>query len=56
MYDGFICQHGNKECLGNTIDNCVLHRIQDPLIQVAYVNCAMEDPDRPEYSEEMVNF
>jgi len=48
---GFTCQHGPKECRGNTIHNCVLKRIQDPIAQVDYVNCAMYDPDQPGHIE-----
>ncbi|XP_015379895.1 PREDICTED: gamma-interferon-inducible lysosomal thiol reductase-like [Diuraphis noxia] len=48
---GFICQHGPKECRGNTIHNCVLKRIQDSKAQVEYVNCAMYDPDQPGHIE-----
>ncbi|VVC32047.1 Gamma interferon inducible lysosomal thiol reductase GILT [Cinara cedri] len=43
----FTCQHGPKECRGNTIHNCVLKRLQDPKSQVDYVNCAFYDPDQP---------
>ncbi|CAH1709768.1 GILT-like protein 1 [Aphis gossypii] len=48
---GFTCQHGPKECRGNTIHNCVLKRIQDSKAQVDYVNCAMYDPDQPGHIE-----
>ncbi|XP_050421712.1 gamma-interferon-inducible lysosomal thiol reductase-like [Adelges cooleyi] len=43
----FRCQHGEKECRGNTIHNCALKRIQDPIARVGYVNCAMRNPDQP---------
>lgn len=49
---GFICQHGPKECRGNTIHNCVLKRLQDPKAQVDYVNCAMYNPDQPGHIEQ----
>ncbi|XP_050539522.1 GILT-like protein 1 isoform X2 [Daktulosphaira vitifoliae] len=48
---GFECQHGQKECRGNTIHNCVLKRIADPVAQVDYVNCAMLNPDKPGHIE-----
>ncbi|XP_025200805.1 GILT-like protein 1 [Melanaphis sacchari] len=48
---GFTCQHGPKECRGNTIHNCVLKRIQDSTAQVNYVNCAMYNPDQPGHIE-----
>ncbi|XP_025407185.1 GILT-like protein 1, partial [Sipha flava] len=48
---GFVCQHGPKECRGNTIHNCVLKRINNSKAQVDYVNCAMYDPEYPGHIE-----
>nr|XP_043068075.1 GILT-like protein 1 [Drosophila bipectinata] len=33
------CQHGKRECLGNQIQDCVLHRKLKPLQKVRFVAC-----------------
>lgn len=49
-----MCQHGPKECRGNTIHNCVLQRLDESKAQVDYVNCAMYNPDQLGYIENTV--
>ncbi|GBP31773.1 GILT-like protein 1 [Eumeta japonica] len=41
--DGFVCQHGPKECLGNRVQNCALSQMADrsDADKVAYVACEM---------------
>ncbi|KPU79583.1 uncharacterized protein Dana_GF27458 [Drosophila ananassae] len=34
-----ICQHGKDECLGNHIQDCVLHAQLTPLQKVEFVTC-----------------
>ncbi|XP_050308177.1 GILT-like protein 1 [Anthonomus grandis grandis] len=38
----FVCQHGSKECKGNRIMSCALHRIPDQTLQVQYLRCFMD--------------
>ncbi|XP_063385288.1 GILT-like protein 1 [Cydia fagiglandana] len=42
--DGFECQHGPSECLGNMVQDCALYQMrhQSNLEQLAYVACEME--------------
>ncbi|XP_047997845.1 GILT-like protein 1 [Leguminivora glycinivorella] len=42
--DGFECQHGPSECLGNIVQDCALNQMQHQsnLEQLAYVACEME--------------
>lgn len=41
---GFECQHGKSECLGNLIQDCVLHQMKGntDLEKLKYVACEME--------------
>ncbi|XP_022113946.2 GILT-like protein 1 [Pieris rapae] len=42
--DGFVCQHGSSECLGNMVQDCALSRMKQytDVMKVAYVACEME--------------
>ncbi|CAH4034698.1 unnamed protein product [Pieris brassicae] len=42
--DGFECQHGSSECLGNMVQDCALSRMKQytDVMKVAYVACEME--------------
>ncbi|XP_061718338.1 GILT-like protein 1 [Cydia pomonella] len=42
--DGFKCQHGPSECLGNMVQDCALFQMrhQSNLEQLGYVACEME--------------
>merc|ERR550517_354443 len=37
----FVCQHGPGECLGNTVQACVLNQVLDPGQYVPLINCMM---------------
>ncbi|XP_059062498.1 gamma-interferon-inducible lysosomal thiol reductase-like isoform X2 [Achroia grisella] len=43
-YDGFECQHGPAECLGNVVQECALDVIKErtDLEKTAYVACEMK--------------
>ncbi|XP_045499687.1 GILT-like protein 1 [Colias croceus] len=42
--DGFECQHGSGECLGNMVQDCALNMMkkQSDKLKVAYVACEMQ--------------
>ncbi|CAF4842413.1 unnamed protein product [Pieris macdunnoughi] len=42
--DGFQCQHGSSECLGNMVQDCALNRMKQytDVMKVAYVACEMK--------------
>ncbi|CAK1543048.1 unnamed protein product [Leptosia nina] len=42
--DGFECQHGSSECLGNMVQDCALSRMKQysDVMRVAYVACEMQ--------------
>ncbi|KRT83358.1 hypothetical protein AMK59_4067 [Oryctes borbonicus] len=37
----FECHHGPRECEGNKVMSCALHRIRDPTVMVHFVSCYM---------------
>ncbi|KAK9753889.1 Gamma interferon inducible lysosomal thiol reductase (GILT) [Popillia japonica] len=54
------CQHGQRECEGNRVMSCALHKIQDPSTAVHFVKCYMNRfiryarRDRQEFGESCV--
>lgn len=46
----FTCQHGRRECKGNTIQACVLDKYKDLRTQLTFVQC-MEQSFSPERDE-----
>ncbi|XP_054290957.1 GILT-like protein 1 [Macrosteles quadrilineatus] len=43
--DGFVCQHGEKECRGNMVLSCALARLSPGRQQLDFASCFMGDPD-----------
>ena len=54
----FVCQHGPRECEGNTVQACVLSQVSDPLELVPLINCIMGadfPPDSADICLEMLD-
>ena len=49
----FECQHGNNECVGNQYQVCLIDQIKEESIQIAALNCILDD-NQPHSATEKV--
>ena len=52
----FECQHGNNECIGNQYQVCLIEQIQEKSVQIAALNCILDDSQPHSATEKVFIF